>query len=243
MLSVFITPWTNPTSIHRATSEAWASTTAPVQRQVRVVGARRRRGSGGRWRSRRARAARRRSPGAAAYWNVPTRRWLAATRQSTAPGSTVSRTHLLARGDDRERPRRRDAERVHRLADQVLAQHRADRGLAVAAAGERRAPRPLQVQVAAPAVDVDRPRRAAAPGRRRGAASTRRTGGRRRPARPASTPSGSPWPTSSATPAGARSAAASTPSSAASSSLSTSSSGAGTGAAVHGTDRPAPART
>ena len=56
------------------------------------------------------------------------------------------------------------------------------------------------------------------------------------------TPSGSPWPTSSDTPAGARSAAASTPSSAASSSLSTSSSGAGTGAAVHGTDRHGTAR-
>ena len=28
MLSVFMTPWTNPTSIHWATSDAWAATTA-----------------------------------------------------------------------------------------------------------------------------------------------------------------------------------------------------------------------
>ena len=150
-------------------------------------------------------------------------------RPGRAPrrAATVSRTHLLAGGDDRQRPRGRDPERVHRLADQVLAQHRADRGLAVAAAGERRAPRSLEVQVAAAAVDVDhlaeQQRPAVAEARRR----TCRTGGRRRPARPASTPSGSPWPTSSDTPAGSRSAAASTPSSAASSSLSTSSSGAG----------------
>ena len=27
MLSVFITPWMKPTSIHRATSSAWTSTT------------------------------------------------------------------------------------------------------------------------------------------------------------------------------------------------------------------------
>ena len=28
MLSVFITPWMNPTSCHRATSDAWRSATA-----------------------------------------------------------------------------------------------------------------------------------------------------------------------------------------------------------------------
>ncbi len=28
MLSVFMTPWTKPTSIQRATSDAWAATTA-----------------------------------------------------------------------------------------------------------------------------------------------------------------------------------------------------------------------
>jgi MFS family permease len=44
---------------------------------------------------------------------------------------------------------------VHRLADQHLAQHRADRGLAVAAARERRAARALEGDVAAPAVAVD----------------------------------------------------------------------------------------
>src|SRR5580692_11503141 len=32
------------------------------------------------------------SPRAAKYWKVPTRRWLASTRVSTAPGKTVSRS-------------------------------------------------------------------------------------------------------------------------------------------------------
>jgi hypothetical protein len=44
---------------------------------------------------------------------------------------------------------------VHRLADHVLAQHRTDRGQAVAATSERRATGALEVQVAQPAVRVD----------------------------------------------------------------------------------------
>ena len=155
MLSVFITPWMKPTSIH------WA-----IERRLRLDDApRRTRGTGSRPRRLRVVAGDRvvgepphERPGRrsrAAYWNVPTRMWLAATRASTAPGSSVSRATSLARRDDGERPRRGDAERVHRLADHVLAQHRPDGRLAVAAARERRAPRALQVQVAAAAVDVD----------------------------------------------------------------------------------------
>jgi hypothetical protein len=44
---------------------------------------------------------------------------------------------------------------VHRLADDVLPQHRADRGQAVAAARERGAPGPLEVQVPQPSGGVD----------------------------------------------------------------------------------------
>ena len=47
MLSVFITPWTNPTSIHRATSDAWAATTASNMREVRALGVRGAGGGGG----------------------------------------------------------------------------------------------------------------------------------------------------------------------------------------------------
>jgi hypothetical protein len=79
---------------------------------------------------------------------VPTRRWLDATRVSTAPGSTASRTHRLAGGGHRQRARGRDAQRVHGLADEDLAQHRPDRRLAVAAARERRAARALERDVA-----------------------------------------------------------------------------------------------
>ena len=185
MLSVFITPWMKPTFIHCATSAAWRCATASQQREVAVAGRRPVRGRGGRSRSRRVGARLSRSPRAAKYWNVPTRMWLAATRVSTAPGSTCSRNTGSPVRDDRQRPRGRDAERVHRLADQHLAQHRPDRGLAVAAARERRPARALEGDVATPAVRDRSPRRAAAPGRRRAAARSRRTGARRTPGRSA----------------------------------------------------------
>ena len=98
--------------------------------------------------------------------------------------------HPASGRDDGQRPRRGDAEGVHRLADDVLAQHRADSGETVAAASERRTAGALEVQVA----HLDRrrrpARRAAAPARRPVAGSTRRTGGRRTPARPAARPRG-----------------------------------------------------
>ena len=94
-------------------------------------------------------------PVARAYSKLPTRRWLLATRVSTAPGNTVSRrTERPVATTARERvvgmPKR-----VHRLAHDVLAQHRTDRGQTVAAARERRGPRALEVDVAKAAVTVD----------------------------------------------------------------------------------------
>ena len=92
MLSVFMTPCTNPTSIHRATSDGLRVDDAPVELQVGVLRLGRLRVVA---RDRVVRQLSAAAPGrrvAAAYWNVPTRRWLAATRASTAPGSIVSRT-------------------------------------------------------------------------------------------------------------------------------------------------------
>ena len=63
-------------------------------------------------------------------------------------GQRALALHRLASGGDRQRPRRRDAQRVHGLADQRLAQHQANGGLAVAAARERRAPGALERDVA-----------------------------------------------------------------------------------------------
>ena len=57
--------------------------------------------------------------------------------------------HLLAGADHRQRPGGGHAQGVHRLADDVLAQHRAESGAAVAAAGKRRAPGALELDVAA----------------------------------------------------------------------------------------------
>ena len=95
------------------------------------------------------------SPRAAKNWKVPTRMWLVATRVSTAPGSTVSRTTGSPVGDRRERARGRDAERRHRLADDVFAQHRTERRAAVAAARERRRARALELDVAPHARAID----------------------------------------------------------------------------------------
>ena len=140
---------------------------------------------------------------ARAYWKLPTRRWLLATRASTAPGSSGLAAHRPPGRHHGQRAGGRDAEGVHRLADDVLAQHRADRGQAVAAARERRAPGALEVQVAEAAVGVDelaeQQRAAVAEPRGR----SRRTGARRRPAPPGVAPSGTAVPTSSRTPVGA----------------------------------------
>ena len=59
-----------------------------------------------------------------------------------------------ASGDDRQRAGGRDAQGVHGLGDQVLAQHRAERGEAVAAAGEGGRAGTLEMDVAEIAVAV-----------------------------------------------------------------------------------------
>ncbi len=56
--------------------------------------------------------------------------------------------HGAPRGDHRQRPRGRDAKRVHGLADDVFAKHRPDRRKTVAAPRERRCARTLEVKVA-----------------------------------------------------------------------------------------------
>ena len=150
VLSVFITPWMKPRSIHCATRCAWrAITPSSSARQgcfasdgLGIVA------SDGIVRERSGRAV---SPRAAKYWKVPTRRWLAATRVSTAPGKTVSRT-TFAGGHGGEGARRRHAQRRHGLADDVLAKDRAERGSAVAAAGEGGSAGTLELDVVAYAV-------------------------------------------------------------------------------------------
>ncbi len=63
--------------------------------------------------------------------------------------------HQAPRRHDRQGAGRRDPECVHGRADDVLAQHRADRSQAVAAARERRAPGALEVEVAKMTIGVD----------------------------------------------------------------------------------------
>jgi hypothetical protein len=89
MLSVFITPWMKPTSCQRAMSAACRSAIASNSERS-AAHPPPRPGRAARWCSPRARQ-RAGSRWAAAHSNVPTRRWLAATRVSTAPGSTRSR--------------------------------------------------------------------------------------------------------------------------------------------------------
>ena len=63
--------------------------------------------------------------------------------------------HALAGRHGGERSRGRNAQRRHRLADDVFAQHRTERGAAVAPARKRRRAGPLELDVAADAVGVD----------------------------------------------------------------------------------------
>ena len=153
-MSVFITPWMNPSAIHCATSEACASNTRsnsarygfdlvdgigvvtpdgvvgepPHERRISLRG-----------------GELERSDPEMARRDAHEHR----TRQHGLA------RHVVARRHDGQRTGRRYPERGHRRADHVLAQHRPDRRLAVAAAGERGAARPLQVQVAAAARRVD----------------------------------------------------------------------------------------
>ena len=69
--------------------------------------------------------------------------WLAATRVSTAPCEHRLAIHRLPGRHHRQAAGGRDAERVHRLADDVFPQHRPERGAAVAAARETRLARAL----------------------------------------------------------------------------------------------------
>ena len=150
-LSVFMTPWMKPTSSQRATSSAWRATTRFEQRVI------------GRSASRSLRIVARDdvvgerrtpsvSPRAAKNWKVPTRIWLDATRVSTAPGSMVSRWTRSPVTHGGERARGRNAQRGHRLADDVFPQHRPERGAAVAPARERRRAGALELDVAPHAV-------------------------------------------------------------------------------------------
>ena len=76
------------------------------------------------------------------------------------PGQHRSGQHRLAahrapRRHHGQGAGRGNAQRVHRLTHDVLAQHRTDRGQTVTAARERRGPRALEVDVAKAAFTVD----------------------------------------------------------------------------------------
>ena len=116
VLSVFMTPWTNPTSIQRATSDACASTTRRYRSRYRL----------GR---RRPRVVTGDGVVGECTQQVPVAgrgRVLECAHAQMArgyPGEHRARqrpfpAHLLARGDHRERPRGGDAEAVHGLADE-----------------------------------------------------------------------------------------------------------------------------
>ena len=70
-------------------------------------------------------------------------------RQHRAWERSVVAHDLLAGRGHGEAAGGRDAERVHGLADDVFAQHRPERGAAIAAAGKRRAAGALELDVEA----------------------------------------------------------------------------------------------
>ena len=91
---------------------------------------------------------------ARAYWKLPTRRWLAGDAREHRARQHGFAEHGAPRRHDGEGPRGGDAHGVHRFAHDVLPQHRADGGEAVAAAGERRAPGAFEVDIAKTAFRV-----------------------------------------------------------------------------------------
>ena len=146
MLSVFITPWMKPTSCQRAISDACRSMIASRQREIRlrrigelrvmpracVVGER----------AHRALVAVRRCPLQRADANVAGGH--AREHRALEHRLAIDR---LARRHHRQAAGGRNAERVHRLADDVFPQHRPERGAPVTAAGIRRRPCPFQLNV------------------------------------------------------------------------------------------------
>ena len=70
-------------------------------------------------------------------------------RQHRPRPRSVLPPDLLARRHDRETARRRNPHRVHRLANQILAQHRAERRAPVTAPRIRRRPRPFELHIPA----------------------------------------------------------------------------------------------
>src|SRR6478609_1409156 len=231
-LSVLSTPWTKPTSIHCATSRACAATTASKSARYGACAA----PASGWCRSIATSASRRvssMSPWAAASWKLPTRRWLLATRASTAPGSTVSRR------TPRPVPTTASARVVGipRACMASLTTYSRSIGPTAARPSPPRAngvrPEPLRCRSRSPpSRSTSSPRRRALPSPSRGlkppnwcpayACATGRA------------PGGTTVPVSRPRPSGPRSASTSSPSSTASGSFSTSSSGAGVGSACHG---------
>ena len=166
MLSVFITPCTKPTRI-QSRDHARGALGRPAPNHSRVCdrvagGASRAPGNRARCRSRPAAAAASTSPRDAGSSKLPKRMNDGATRQTIAPGSGARVAvveHVahdrLAGGDQAQRARGRDAEVMHRLAAEELADRRAQHRAAVGAARVRRRARALELQLPALAGGVD----------------------------------------------------------------------------------------
>ena len=149
-----MTPWMKPTSIHRATSSACRAMTRIEQGAIGVdlvacIGIVPRDHMVGEQTQRFAVAA-----GSEELEGADADMAFGNARQHRA-GQHGLAHHRLAGGDRRERSRRRNAQRRHRLADDVFAQHRSQRGAAVTAARERRGARALELDVAPHARAID----------------------------------------------------------------------------------------
>ena len=154
VLSVFMTPWMKPTSSQRATRLGLPRDHAFQQRVIGALGVCRFRIV----------------PGDDVIGQPPHALGIAARREileradadvaggdagEHGPGQRRLAHHALAGHDGGERSRGRNAQCRHRLADDVFAQHRTERGAAVAPARKRRRAGALELDVAADAVGVD----------------------------------------------------------------------------------------
>ena len=148
MLSVFITPWMNPTAIHCAMSAAWRSATCLEERQRRI----------GRVTGLQLRVVPRNGvvqQGANAVGVAARGEILEGADAQVAgrdarehgAGLGLFTQHLLPGGHHGQRAGGGNAQREHGFADEVFAQHGAHGRAAVAGAREGRAARALELHV------------------------------------------------------------------------------------------------
>ena len=184
MLSVFITPWQKPTACHCAISRAVRSATSSSSAAAGCGVALQRGEVALDRRVEQAAQCGEVAGGVGEVLEVAEAQEARRHARDHRRGLDRLAPHRQRRADDGQRPRGRDAERVHRLGAEELADRRAQHRAAVAHARVRRQAAALELHLHRPG-RACRSRPASARGRRPAGRPRRRTGGPNRPRRAA----------------------------------------------------------